>query len=60
MRLNENITVNGNLSQIDNSPLYMINDLIFTSAGEWCNDPALNKTEAEADDVPIYTNVNPF
>jgi len=35
MRLNEDITVNGNLSQIDNSPIYMINDLIFTSAGEW-------------------------
>lgn len=38
MRLNENITVNGNLSQIDNSPLYMINDLIFTSAGELVSD----------------------
>lgn len=60
MRLNENITVNGNVSQIDNSPLYMVNDLIFTSAGEWCNDLAMNKPAAEADDVPIYTNVNPF
>ena len=60
MRLNENITVNGNLSQIDNSPLYMINDLIFTSAGEWCNDRTLNKTAAEVDDVPNITNVNPF
>jgi hypothetical protein len=51
MRLNENITVNGNLSQIDNSPLYMINDLIFTSAGELeVNAPALNKPATETDE----------
>ena len=57
MRLRNDIT---DINPIQDDSHYMINDLIFTSAGEWCKDPALNKTEAEADDVPIYTNVNPF
>ena len=57
MRLRNDIT---DINPIQDDSYYMINDLIFTSAGEWYNDPALNKTEAEADDVPIYTNVNPF
>ena len=57
MRLRNDIN---DINPIHDDSYYMINDLIFTSAGEWCNDPALNKTEAEADDVPICTNVNPF
>lgn len=43
MRLRNDIT---DINPIQDDSHYMIKDLIFTSAGEWCNDPALNKTEA--------------